>query len=347
MAAYISFQPSDYYNTVLYTGNGSTNAVTGVGFQPDFTWIKNRLQSDNHYLCDSVRGATKYIESGTNIAQVTNANGLSVFGSDGFTVGTQGSQVNDNTDSYVSWNWKAGTTTGIDATGATITPTSYSFNQTAGFSIIEYSGNATSGATIPHGLGVKPDLVIIKNLAAAQNWGMYYSPLGATKYLRLNMATAGGTSTGFWNDTEPTTTLVSLGDEAIVSGSGNAQIAYCFANKIGYLKVGEYEGNNNVDGPFIHTGFRPAYVMIKNFSTTDTAVSMDSKRDGFNLQNQILSPTETYVEQDPAYGVDLLSNGFKCRRNDGWTNGGGDTMVYVAFAEFPFVSSNSIPTVAR
>ena len=346
MAAYISFQPSDYYNTVLYTGNGSTNAVTGVGFQPDFTWIKNRLQSDNHYLCDSVRGATKYIESGTNIAQVTNANGLSVFGSDGFTVGTQGSQVNDNTDSYVSWNWKAGTTTGIDATGATITPTSYSFNQTAGFSIIKYTGNTIGGATIPHGLGVKPDLVIIKNLDATQNWGLQYAPLGATKYLRFNMATAGGDSAGFWNDTEPTDTLVSLGTEGIVNGSAQ-QIAYCFANKRGYLKVGSYIGNNQVNGPYIHTGFRPAYILIKNFSTTDTYVVMDSKREGYNLQNKLLIPTDANAEQDGLYGVDFLSNGFKCKRNDGWTNGSGNTMVYSAFAEFPVVSSNSIPATAR
>ena len=344
MAAYISFQPSDFFNTLLWTGTGATNARTGLGFQPDFVWVKGRNYAYNNVMSDSVRGQ-KQIYSNINNSQDSNTGEITSFDADGFTLGT-GGDVNYNTRTFVGWCWKAGTTTGI-AGSPSITPTGYSFNQTAGFSIIEYSGNATSGATIPHGLGVKPDLVIIKNLAAAQNWGMYYSPLGATKYLRLNMATAGGTSTGFWNDTEPTTTLVSLGDEAIVSGSGNAQIAYCFANKIGYLKVGEYEGNNNVDGPFIHTGFRPAYVMIKNFSTTDTAVSMDSKRDGFNLQNQILSPTETYVEQDPAYGVDLLSNGFKCRRNDGWTNGGGDTMVYVAFAEFPFVSSNSIPTVAR
>ena len=342
--AYISFQPSDFFNTLLWTGTGATNARTGLGFQPDFVWVKGRNYAYNNVMSDSVRGQ-KQIYSNINNVQDSNTGEITSFDADGFTLGT-GGDVNYNTRTFVGWCWKAGTTTGI-AGSPSITPTGYSFNQTAGFSIIEYSGNATSGATIPHGLGVKPDLVIIKNLASAQNWGMYYSPLGATKYLRLNMATAGGTSTGFWNDTEPTTTLVSLGDEAIVSGSGNAQIAYCFANKKGYLKVGEYIGNNNVDGPFIYTGFRPAYVMIKNFSTTDTAVTMDSKRDGYNLQNQILSPTETYVEQDPAYGVDLLSNGFKCRRNDGWTNGSGNTMVYIAIAEFPFVSSNSIPTVAR
>ena len=344
MAAYISFQPSDYYNTLLWTGTGSSNPRTGLGFQPDLVWVKGRNYAYNNVMSDSVRGE-KQIYSNLNNSQDSNSEEITSFDADGFTVGT-GGDVNYNTRTFVGWCWKAGTTTGI-AGSPSITPTGYSFNQTAGFSIIEYSGNATSGATIPHGLGVKPDLVIIKNLAAAQNWGMYYSPLGATKYLRLNMATAGGTSTGFWNDTEPTTTLVSLGDEAIVSGSGNAQIAYCFANKKGYLKVGEYTGNNNVDGPFVYTGFRPAYVMIKNFSTTDTAVTMDSKRDGYNLGNQLLSPTETYVEQDPAYGVDLLSNGFKCRRNDGWTNGSGNTMVYIAIAEFPLVSSNSKAGTAR
>ena len=232
MAAYISFQPSDFFNTLLWTGTGATNARTGLGFQPDFVWVKGRNYAYNNVMSDSVRGQ-KQIYSNINNSQDSNTGEITSFDADGFTLGT-GGDVNYNTRTFVGWCWKAGTTTGI-AGSPSITPTGYSFNQTAGFSIIEYSGNATSGATIPHGLGVKPDLVIIKNLAAAQNWGMYYSPLGATKYLRLNMATAGGTSTGFWNDTEPTTTLVSLGDEAIVSGSGHAQIAYCFANKIGYL----------------------------------------------------------------------------------------------------------------
>ena len=343
MAAYISFQPSDFFNTLLWTGTGATNARTGLGFQPDFVWVKGRNYAYNNVMSDSVRGQ-KQIYSNINNSQDSNTGEITSFDADGFTLGT-GGDVNYNTRTFVGWCWKAGTTTGI-AGSPSITPTGYSFNQTAGFSIIEYSGNATSGATIPHGLGVKPDLVIIKNLDATQNWGLQYAPLGATKYLRFNMATAGGDSAGFWNDTEPTDTLVSLGTEGIVNGSAQ-QIAYCFANKRGYLKVGSYIGNNQVDGPYIHTGFRPAYILIKNFSTTDTYVVMDSKREGYNLQNKLLIPTDANAEQDGLYGVDFLSNGFKCKRNDGWTNGSGNTMVYSAFAEFPVVSSNSIPATAR
>ena len=173
MAAYISFQPSDFFNSVLHTGNGSELAVSGVGFQPDFTWIKNRTNVDYHVLTDSVRGATKYVRSNDTTIETTDAQGLKSFDSDGYTLGTQ-NQVNEVSANFVGWNWKAGTTSGIATNGSTtITPSSYSFNQTAGFSILIYTGNITSGAKLAHGLGATPDFVMIKSLAATKDWGVY------------------------------------------------------------------------------------------------------------------------------------------------------------------------------
>ena len=345
MAEYISFQPSDFINTKLYTGTGSSNAITGVGFQPDATWIKGRNTTYNHVFTDAVRGVTEEIYSNTTGAEVTNAQGLTAFGSDGFTVGTDAG-YNGNTNTYVSWNWKGGTTSGIATNGSTtITPSAYSFNQTSGCSIIKYTGNGTAGAKLAHGLGAPPDFFIIKGLDATTDWDVYQSSLGATKWLELNADGSVSTSTNRWNDTEPDSVNITLGDSTHVNDS-SAFVAYCFSAKKGYSKFSSYAANGNADGAFIYTGFRPAFILLKD-TGTNAWYLMDSKRDGYNAENKGLIPSQTSVEQAGSYGVDFLSNGFKCRTTDGWTNGSGLTYLYAAFAEFPLVSSNDIPTVAR
>ena len=345
MAEYISFQPSDFFNTKLYTGTGSSNAITGVGFQPDATWIKGRNTTYNHVFTDAVRGVTEEIYSNTTGAEVTNAQGLTAFGSDGFTVGTDAG-YNGNTNTYVSWNWKGGTTSGIATNGSTtITPSAYSFNQTSGCSIIKYTGNGTAGAKLAHGLGATPDFFIIKGLDATTDWDVYHSSLGATKWLELNADGSVSTSTNRWNDTEPDSVNITLGDSTHVNDSSDF-VAYCFSAKRGYSKFSSYAANGNADGAFIYTGFRPAFILLKD-TATNAWYLMDSKRDGYNAENKGLIPSQNSIEQAGSYGVDFLSNGFKCRTTDGWTNGSGLTYLYAAFAEFPLVSSNDIPTVAR
>ena len=346
MADFISFQPSDFFNTKLYTGNASTQSITGVGFQPDFTWIKRRDGTYNHYAFDAPRGAGWYIKPNQTAAQVDgSADHLTAWTSDGFNLGSTDG-VNASGDTFASWNWKGGTTSGIATDGSTtITPSAYSFSQTAGCSIIKYTGNGTAGAKLAHGLGAKPDFIIIKGLDATTDWDVYQSSLGATKWLELNADGSVSTSTNRWNDTEPDSVNITLGDSTHVNDSSDF-VAYCFSAKRGYSKFSSYAANGNADGAFIYTGFRPAFILLKD-TGTNAWYLMDSKRDGYNAENKGLIPSQNSIEQAGSYGVDFLSNGFKCRTTDGWTNGSGLTYLYAAFAEFPLVSSNDIPTVAR
>ena len=343
MAEYISFQPSDFFSTKLYTGTGASNAITGVGFQPDFVWAKVRSTTYDHYLFDSVRGVQKDIRSNENYAEGSSVNYLTAFGADGFTMGSD-SGVNINLGTFASWNWKAGTTTGI-AGSPSITPSSYSFNATSGFSIIKYVGIDTAGATIPHGLGVAPKMVIIKDLDNANAWAVYHEAMGNTKVMYLNTTTAEIPMTVAWNDTSPTSTLFSLGTSSIVNYNPRNYVAYCFADIKGYSKFGGYTGNGNADGAFVYTGFRPAFILIKH--TTPYAENWniyDDKRLGYNAENDALNPNTAgtgYTTED----LDIVSNGFKLRTTNSRVNDG--EYMYAAFAEFPIVSSNDVPTVAR
>ena len=345
MAEYISFQPSDFFNTVLWTGTGASQAITGVGFQPDFVWGKKRSGAYFHGLFDSARGATKYIQSDATAAEVTNAESLKTFDADGFTAGTIG-VLNEVAATYVGWNWKAGTTTGL--TGGTITPSAYSINTTSGFSAIAYTGTTTGGETIPHGLGVVPDMVIIKKLSTTSDWKVYHSSMDTTApqdyALSLNTTAAKDDSVGPWHDTAPTSTLVTLGTD---NNSGSVTyIAYCFANKKGYSKMGVYYGDGNADGAFVYTGFRPAFVLNKMTVGTANWVLHDNKRLGYNANNNQLYPNTNGAADTNDY-LDILSNGFKLRDSAASVNGTTDPYIYAAFAEFPIVSSNDIPTVAR
>jgi hypothetical protein len=349
MAAYTAVNDAGLFmNTVLYTGTGSSLGVTGVGFQPDMVWLKVRNTTGHHQVFDAARGVTKVIYPSQNDAEATIAESLKTFGSDGFTLGT-GSYVNTNTNTYVSWNWKAGTTTGI-AGSPSITPSSYSFNQTSGNSIIAYTGNGVSGATIPHGLGAVPDMVLVKSRTTADPWLVFTSARGATKYLVLNTSAAEATASWAWNDTAPTSTLVSLGNAGEVNGNTEDYVAYCFTNVKGYSHFGSYLSNGSTtNGPFIYTGFRPAWTLIKMANGSNPWVLDDVKREPINEMEKPLKPDNTDgTYSGSAYGINFLSNGFQIRNNDSTYNGSAaNTFVYAAFAESPFVNSSGVPTNAR
>jgi len=341
--AYISFQPQDYFNTKLYTGTGSSNAITGVGFQPDWTWIKCRTDAQNHALYDAVRGVQKKISSSSTAAEATATTELSAFGSDGFTVLTDG-QVNASGQTYASWNWLANGQGSANSDG-TITTTYTSANTTSGLSIIKYTGTG-SNATIGHGLGSAPSVVICKQLNATQQWINYHKAIGATKYLHLNATDAAATSSTVWNDTDPTSSVFSVGTAVNCNGSGNTYVAYCFAEKKGFSKFGSYTGNGNADGTFIYTGFAPAFIITKITSGVDSWFMYDNKRSPFNVRGKYLVADGTGTDSN-ADAYDFLSNGFKVKSTATSFNGNGSTYVYMAFAEAPLVSSNGVPAVAR
>jgi len=450
----------NFFNTKLYTGNGGTNALTGVGFQPDLTWLKVRLagSGQDHTWYDAVRGATKFIESNTTNAEATGSNYLTSFNSDGFTLGNDQSHVNASGDSYASWNWiganppkktyivkvvsdggnkyrlddfaanavtlelsEGGTfifdqsdssnnghplrfsttsngthaggsiyTTGVVVSGTpgqagaktTITvaasaptlyyfctvhsgmggqantPTTNSFTNLAGslqsnvspntisrFSIVSFTGSGAN-ATVGHGLGFVPKMIIVKARGQASTWSVYHASLGATKFLRLNDTNAVGTEAGWWNNTEPTASVFSIG----TNHYGNTQIAYCFGDVQGFSKFGSYTGNGNADGTFVYTGFKPAFVLQKRTDAVYDWQLHDNKRSssgGNNLVNSRLEPNATNVESTDNIGYDFLSNGFKTRTNNANYNASGGTYIYMAFAEHPFTSSAGTPVTAR
>jgi len=343
--AYISFQPSDFFNTKLWTGTGATHAITGVGFQPDFTWIKNTDGTKDHTLTDAVRGVDSQINTNNTSAASTNADQLTAFDSDGFTLGSDGSEgtVNNSGDTYVGWNWKMGTTSGLS--GGTITPSSYSFNTTAGQSIIAYTGTG-SAATVPHGLGATPGLVICKRLDGADNWWTHVKSMTGPQYMVLNGTGAVATATSVWNDTLPTSTVFSIGTDGGINASGGTFIAYCFAPKNGYSAMGSYTGNGNANGPFVYTGFRPAFILVKKVSASDWFI-WDDKRSttGKNVCDDTIMSNNNSVET--SVNIDINANGFKLRDTNVDANDAGSKFIYAAFAEFPVVSSNSKAGVAR
>jgi hypothetical protein len=338
---------TDHFNTKTYTGTGSSNALTGVGFQPDFTWIKVRSETNNHELYDAVRGVTKRIYSDQTSAEDTNTAGLTAFGSDGFTVNT-GHGVNKSSATYVSWNWKAGTGQGSSNTDGSINTTYTSVNTTAGFSISQYTG-AGSTSTVGHGLGVAPKVMIIKCTSNGSTpWEFYHESIGNNKKVNLN-STAAEASSGYMNNTSPTSSVFTVVNDADIGGSGRTYIAYCFAEKKGFSKFGSYTGNGNADGTFIYTGFKPAWFMWKRSSSTGGWYISDAKRDTFNEVDVVLSANDTGTESDQGttFDHDFLSNGIKIKNSVAAANSSGETFIFMAFAEAPLVGSNNIPATAR
>ena len=337
-------KPSDYFNTNLYTGNNTETSHT-VGFQPNFTWLKVRNAVGSHYLFDSVRGVTKYIQANSNGAEGTDTNILKSFDSNGYTIGTSNA-VNSTGETMVGWNWKAGTsfTNDASATGIGSIDSTGSVNTDAGFSIISYTGTGSVG-TVAHGLGVIPKMILFKNRTTASNWLVYHEAIGNTHNLYLDATNAKGDRSDTFNDTSPTSSVFTVGT-ADLNTSGNSIIAYCFADVKGYSKFGSYTGNGNNDGTFIYTGFKPAFVMNKLSSGADNWLISDNKRLGYNEKNQQLFPNLSNAEQTNVR-YDLYSNGFKVVNNNGEINTSGATYIYMAFAENPFVTSTGVPACAR
>jgi hypothetical protein len=308
--AWITFQPKDNFNCTIYTGNNSTNAQTGVGFQPDLIWFKRRDSGAQHSLFDAVRGVTKGLASDTNAAESTISDALTSFDSDGFTLGADsGNYINLNSATYASWNWKAGTTSGLS--GGTITPSSYSINATTGVGIYKYTGTG-SNATIAHGLGVAPKLVIVKRTDNTSQWSVYHYEVGEAKHLALDTKIAEVTSSNYWNDTAPTNSVFSLGSGTDVNASGGTYIAYVYAEKRGFSRIGKYIGNNDTDGAFVFTGFKPGFLITKSISSGDTQWMMRDKKRGFNGAIKTLY-ADSSEQETSADSVELLSNGFVFR----------------------------------
>jgi hypothetical protein len=453
-------KPGEYFNTVLYTGNGSTQSITGVGFKPDWIWLKERSSTGNHKINDVIRGTTKYLSSNLANAEDTTGSGIQSYDSDGFSI-SNATDINDNTVTYASWSWlAAGTapsktytvkvvddsgnkyrfddfgtsavtleiseggtytfdqsdssnsghplrfsttsdgthgggseyTTGVTTNGTpgsagaytriTVaasaptlyyycsahsgmggtanTPTTNSFsnfggsiqsnispNTTAGFSIVSYTGTGAN-ATVGHGLGVTPKMIIFKKRNGAPNWSVYHTSIGATKYLELNTTAAAQTATDRFNDTEPTSSVFSVGTENQTNASSGTYIAYCFAEKKGYSKFGSYTGNGNADGTFVYLGFKPAWLMIKKDGTGDNWLMYDNKINPENVMDTNLKANTSDAEATNSnHNLDFLSNGFKWRTTSNTRNGSGSTVIYMAFAEQPLVGTNNIPATAR
>ena len=344
-------KPSNFFNTVLYSGTGSnSNSVTGVGFQPDWLWLKSRSNAYPHFTYDAVRTNRSALITNTNNAEDTGAsNQMTSLNSDGFTVVDSGGSVgtNDNGATFVAWNWKAGTSFTNDAssTGIGSMDSAGSVNEEAGFAIVSYTGNETA-STLKHGLSTVPQMIIIKGLVSARDWVVGQHTQGWTKSAYLNETNAFSNQTHF-NNTAPTSSVFSIegGTNSNVNTNNAGYISYIFSERQGYSKFGSYVGNGNADGAFVNLGFKPAFVMIKSSSNSGQAwVMQDNKRDGFNYNNHRLFANSNATEESTVR-MDLLSNGFKCRDNDG--NGNGFIYIYMAFAENPFVASNFNPATAR
>ena len=347
--AYTTINKStDHFNTVTYTGNGSVGTALTTGtFQPDLTWFKNRGTTESHMWMDAVRGATNYIQSNSTAAQGTSSDKISAFTSTGVTLGS-GAETNENSQPLVCWSWKAGTGQGSSNTDGSINTTYTSANTTSGFSISSYTGTG-SNATIGHGLGVKPSMIICKKLNTTGSWITYHSALGATKYLYLNATDAEAANSTVWQDTEPTTPVFSVGSASNCNDSGATYVAYCFAEKKGFSKFGSYVGSGNANGPFVYTGFKPAFFLWKRHNSTGGWYIADNKRSPFNLVDIILGPNDSNKES--AFGTvqnfDFCSNGIKLRGTNVDSNYDGGQYIYIAFAEAPLVSSNGVPATAR
>jgi hypothetical protein len=342
---------SAHFQTTLYTGNGTAigsggNAVTQIGnstFQPDFVWMKSRSAATDHALYDAVRGTTKELITNSSAAESTLTEGLTTFGAAGFTVGNDAA-VNTNAATYAAWQWKANGT-GVANTDGTISST-VSVNQTAGFSIVRAASMAASG-TIGHGLSQAPDMVIGRMQSEVYFWWTWHQGLsGGTYSMKLNDNTAQAAVATVYT-AEPTSTVISTGASWT---SGNPAIFYCFHEVEGFSKFGSYTGNGSADGPFVWCGFRPAFVLVKEYTSADDWLIYDSSRDPYNVAGQVLRPESSAAEFDGRGGsrdVDFLSNGFKFRSSNATMNGSGAGYIVMAFAEHPFGGDGVAPATAR
>jgi hypothetical protein len=336
-------KPTDYFNTVLYSGdNASDRAITGVGFQPDFVWIKNRNNTNNHLLQDSVRGLNLLVSNST-VAEQDVSSAFKSFDSDGFTITEEASwEYNNSGKTYASWNWKANGA-GVSNTAGTITST-VSANTTSGFSIVSWTADGGNATTVGHGLGSTPKIVIYKDRGGGTWYVLYTFVDGSQDYLVLNGTNASAGLDSATYGTATSTTISNIGFT-----NGNNMIAYCFAEVKGFSKFGSYTGNGSADGTFVYTGFKPAFVLMKGTNVNGWLI-IDNKRTAYNSDSKFLYPQASDAEDALSGRFDFTSNGFKLRNT--WTafNSSGQTYIYMAFAEQPFVTSTdngSIPATAR
>ena len=339
--------PELYFQCKIYTGTGSSHAITLDGdenMQPDFVWIKRRNSAGGHMLTDVIRGVTKTIITNETGAEQTFTNGLTAFGSDGFTVGSE-SGFNNSSDTFVAWNWKAGTAWSNDAsaTGVGSLDSSGSKSATAGFSIISFTGTESGTPSIAHGLSSTPEFIISKARAITDNWMAFHGSFSAQDYMLFNTTAAKASASSVWNSL-PSSTVINMGDNAGVNDDG-AMIMYAWHSVQGFSKFGSYTGNANADGNFIYTGFKPAFILFKGSANTENWSMYDNKRLGYNVDNNVLYPNDNSAE-GTSDDIDFLSNGFKIRRQTGLLND-AQNYIYMAFAESPFVNSNGVPTNAR
>ena len=341
--------PSEHFNTVLYTGTGGARSITGVGFQPDLHWLKIRAgESKSHMITDAVRGAGKYWQSDSGGAENNDIGTVASFDADGWSFGgSTPNQFNYSGRTYVAWNWKAGTSVSGNTSGSgTAKAYTTSYNADAGFSITKYEGNGTAGHTIPHHLGAEPDMIIVKNRVGGDSAYVYSSVVGNTQGLQLSNAGAANTTSAYWNNTSPTSSVWTVASNSGNNSNGSDYIAYCFRNIEGYSKVGLYKGNSNSDGAFVYCGFRPQFLLIKPTNYGDGWKMWDTVRGAQNGRyNQYppgdLKPNQTHTENfSTAFNFDFVSNGFKWRGTDGSVNGGYDYLYY-AIAEQPFKHTNA------
>ena len=351
MADYTTIDdPSAHFQVKLWTGNATTRTIdldNNATMQPDFSWIKSRSNTFEHYWENSTNGTNKYLRSNSSAAEETGT--VITYNSTGFGIGS-GAENNTNATTNVGWFWKAngGTTASFTESGNNPGGT-HQANTTAGFSIVAYTGTGGAG-TVSHGLSATPRVIMVKRTSGVADWNVYHASNTSapeTDYLVLNTEAATSDNTR-WNDTAPTTSVFSVGTDDAVNGDASTYLAFVFAEKQGYSKFGSYVGNGNADGAFIYTGFKPAWIMVKNI--TDSGVSwmiQDHKRDINNPVHHRLKANATTAEATNINQMDFLSNGFKCRVNDSSWNLSGKTYIYMAFAENPFVTSTGTPTTAR
>ena len=348
--------PSEYFHTQLYTGDGNddrsiTNDANAGDFKPDWLWIKQRNTTRHHMWVDSNRGATKHLSSSLTNAENTNANGIQAFETDGFQLGTD-TDINQSSGTYVAWQWKAngGTTTTNDASATSVgtIDSVYQANTTAGLSIVTYTGTGSAG-TIAHGLGATPTVYIIKNRERSDSWRVAAEVLGYGDQLLLNDTDAEANDNNTFNNTAPTSTVFSVGTRNAVNANGEGHVAWVFAPKQGYSHFGTYKGNGSSDGPFVYTGFKPAWIMIKHRgSGGNDWIVIDTTRFTTNVVSNYIRANTSDAETDQYnIDVDILSNGFKMRGNSGNINTNNSQHFFMAFAEHPIVSSTGVPVTAR
>jgi hypothetical protein len=328
-------KPNTVMDTVLYTGTGAVQNITGLAFSPDLVWIKSRSASVNHELTDSVRGVTKSLNSNTTSTETTDVNGLTAFNSNGFSLGTD-TNYNNSTFTYVAWTWDAGSSTVTNTAGSSTSQVRA--NPSSGFSVVTYTGTSAN-ATVGHGLNVAPGMVIVKRLTSTtSNWNVRHASIVASGTIQLNLTSSAFSSPTTWNSTAPTSTVFSVGTNTEVNANTDSYVAYCFSPVAGYSSFGSYSGNGSSNGPFVYLGFRPAVVIIRRSNSTGSWVILDDKREGYNVDNDDLYANLASSENATDL-IDILSNGFKLRSSD--TNVNSGNLIYAAWAATPFQYSRA------